>query len=83
MDVLDEYTGHTDPGGPATRRELGAMTVTKASVGMMDNNAYLLVCRATGEALLIDAAAEPDRIAVIDASQPPEAVLEDALAALQ
>jgi dTMP kinase len=29
------------------------------------------------------AAAEPDRIAVIDASQPPEAVLDDALAALQ
>jgi dTMP kinase len=29
------------------------------------------------------AAAEPDRIVVIDASQPPEAVLADALAALQ
>jgi dTMP kinase len=29
------------------------------------------------------AAAEPDRIAVIDASRPPEAVLSDALAALQ
>jgi dTMP kinase len=29
------------------------------------------------------AAAEPDRIAVIDASQPPDAVLADALAALQ
>jgi dTMP kinase len=29
------------------------------------------------------AAADPDRIAVIDASQPPEAVLADALAALQ
>ncbi|MBA2310383.1 MAG: MBL fold metallo-hydrolase [Pseudonocardiales bacterium] len=63
MDVLDDYTGHTDPGGPATRRELGALTVTKVSVGQMDNNAYLLVCRATGEALLIDAANEPDRIA--------------------
>src|SRR5690242_8348409 len=29
----------------------------------MDNNAYLLVCRATNEALLIDAAAEPERLA--------------------
>jgi glyoxylase-like metal-dependent hydrolase (beta-lactamase superfamily II) len=29
----------------------------------MDNNAYLLVCRATTEALLIDAANEPDRLA--------------------
>ncbi len=63
MDVLDEYTGHTDPGGPATRRELAALTVTKVSVGPADNNAYLLVCRSTGDALLIDAANEPDRIA--------------------
>ena len=29
----------------------------------MDNNAYLLVCTATGEALLIDAANEPERLA--------------------
>jgi glyoxylase-like metal-dependent hydrolase (beta-lactamase superfamily II) len=28
----------------------------------MDNNAYLLRCRATGEQLLVDAAAEPDRL---------------------
>ena len=62
MDVLDEYTGHTDPGAAATRRDLGALTITKVSVGPMDNNAYLLVCRATGEALLIDAANEPDRL---------------------
>lgn len=63
MDVLDDYTGHTDPGGAATRRDLDALIVTKVSVGTMDNNAYLLVCRATNEALLIDAAAEPDRLA--------------------
>ena len=29
----------------------------------MDNNAYLLVCRATNEALLVDAANEPERLA--------------------
>jgi glyoxylase-like metal-dependent hydrolase (beta-lactamase superfamily II) len=29
----------------------------------MDNNAYLLVCTATGEALLVDAANEPERLA--------------------
>ena len=34
----------------------------------MDNNAYLLVCTATGEALLIDAANEPDRLAEVAAS---------------
>lgn len=62
MDVLDEYTGHADPGGPAIRRDLGPLTITKVSVGPMDNNAYLLVCTATGEALLVDAANEPDRL---------------------
>jgi glyoxylase-like metal-dependent hydrolase (beta-lactamase superfamily II) len=63
VDVLDEYTGHTDPGGAAIRRRLDALTITKVSVGPMDNNAFLLVCRATNEALLIDAANEPDRLA--------------------
>ena len=63
VDVLDTYSGHTDPGGAAARRDLGALTITKVSVGPMDNNAYLLVCTATGEALLIDAANEPDRLA--------------------
>ncbi|MFC4949573.1 MBL fold metallo-hydrolase [Pseudonocardia sp. GCM10023141] len=62
MDVL-EYSGHTDPGGAAIRRDLDALSITKLSVGTMDNNAYLLVCKATNEALLIDAAAEPDRLA--------------------
>ncbi len=32
------------------------------SVGGMDNNAYLLRCTETGSRLLIDAAAEPDRL---------------------
>lgn len=60
--MLDEYTGHTDPGGAAIRRTLDGLAITKVSVGEYDNNAYLLVCQATGEALLIDAAAEPDRL---------------------
>lgn len=63
MDVSDSYTGHTDPGGPAAHRALAALGITKLSVGPMDNNAYLLVCRATNEALLIDAASEPERLA--------------------
>lgn len=70
MDVLDEYTGHTDPGGPAIRRDLGALTISKVSVGPMDNNAYLLVCTATREALLVDAANEPDRLADLVGSGP-------------
>lgn len=62
MDVLDEYTGHVEPGGPAIRRTLGELTVTKVSVGPFDNNAYLLVCRSSGDALLIDAANDPERL---------------------
>jgi glyoxylase-like metal-dependent hydrolase (beta-lactamase superfamily II) len=62
VDVLEEYTGHTDPGGPAIRRDLGPLRISKVSVGPMDNNAYLLVCTATGDALLIDAANEPERL---------------------
>jgi glyoxylase-like metal-dependent hydrolase (beta-lactamase superfamily II) len=63
VDVLDTYSGHTDPGGAAIRRDLEAVSITKVSVGPMDNNAYLLVCKATNEALLVDAANEPDRLA--------------------
>ena len=65
MDVLDSYSGHTDPGGDAIRRDLGGLTVTKVSVGPMDNNAYLLVCPATGDALLVDAANEPERLSAV------------------
>jgi len=43
-------------------RELPGLTITKLSVGPMDNNAYLLRCTATGEQLLIDAANEPGRL---------------------
>lgn len=62
MDVVEEYTGHVEPGGPAARRTLDALTITKISVGPMDNNAYLLVCRGTREALLVDAANDPERL---------------------
>lgn len=58
----DGYTGHVSPGGPAQVRELPELTICKLSVGSFDNNAYLLTCRATGRQLLIDAAAEPDRL---------------------
>ena len=62
VDLLDDYTGHVEPGGPAARRDLQDVSITKVSVGPMDNNAYLLVDRGSGEALLIDAAAESDRL---------------------
>ena len=53
--VADNYTGHVDP-GTAARRSLPGATIIKASVGPMDNNAYLVTCSETGETLLIDAA---------------------------
>jgi glyoxylase-like metal-dependent hydrolase (beta-lactamase superfamily II) len=53
------YTGDVQVGGPADVRELPGLTISKLAVSEMANNAYLLRCTATGEALLIDAAAEP------------------------
>jgi glyoxylase-like metal-dependent hydrolase (beta-lactamase superfamily II) len=43
-------------------RELPALTISKLSVGPMDNNAYLLHCKETGEQVLIDAANDADRL---------------------
>jgi glyoxylase-like metal-dependent hydrolase (beta-lactamase superfamily II) len=56
------YTGTVQPGGPSDVRELPGLTITKLSVGPMDNNAYLLECPESGELLLVDAANEPDRL---------------------
>jgi len=56
------YRGKVRPGGPPDVRELANLTISKLSVGPMDNNAYLLRCRRTDEQLLVDAAAEPDRL---------------------
>lgn len=52
------YHGRVSPGSPDVR-ELADLRITKASVGPMDNNTYLLQCLSTDELLLIDAAAEP------------------------
>jgi glyoxylase-like metal-dependent hydrolase (beta-lactamase superfamily II) len=56
------YTGNVTVGGPPDSRELPGLSVTKLAVGPMDNNAYLLRDQRTGDALLIDAAAEADRL---------------------
>ena len=62
MEDQGKYTGHVESGGPGSKRVLDGLTITKLSVGPMDNNAYLLVCRETGDALLIDAANDPERL---------------------
>jgi len=50
------YTGEIEVGGPADRREIGDLVITKVAVGPMNNNAYLLTCKTTDEQVLIDAA---------------------------
>lgn len=58
--------GHVEPRGAAIRRVIrqGAttVTVTKLSVGPMDNNCYVLADPATGTGLIIDAANDAARI---------------------
>lgn len=53
------YHGTVTVGGPPDVHELAHLVISKVAVGPMDNNAYLLRCRATDEQLLIDAAADP------------------------
>ncbi|WP_335973549.1 MULTISPECIES: MBL fold metallo-hydrolase [Streptomycetaceae] len=50
------YTGEVTVGGKPDVHELEDLIITKIAVGPMNNNAYLLRSRATGEQLLIDAA---------------------------
>ncbi len=56
------YHGRVTQDGPSDVRELADLIITKMSVGDFDNNTYLLRCRRTDEQVLIDAAAEPQRI---------------------
>ncbi|MFL6137886.1 MAG: MBL fold metallo-hydrolase [Frankiaceae bacterium] len=60
--MAERYTGNVSVGGPADVRELPGLTITKVAVGPYDNNCYLLRCAETGELVLVDAAAEPDRL---------------------
>ncbi|WP_137873473.1 MBL fold metallo-hydrolase [Rhodococcus sp. Q] len=62
MRIDDHYTGVLTQGGDPQRRTIADATITKISVGPMDNNAYLVVDAGTGESLLIDAANEADRL---------------------
>jgi len=63
------YSGKVTAGNPAIR-ELPDLRITKASVGPMDNNAYLLQCLHTDELVLIDAASEPQTLLGLVGGQP-------------
>jgi glyoxylase-like metal-dependent hydrolase (beta-lactamase superfamily II) len=69
------YTGDVTKGGPADVRTLPALTISKIEVGDFGNNAYLLRCTETGDGVLIDAAAEPDRLLGLIGGQPISAVV--------
>lgn len=56
------YTGNTKVDGPTQVRELPNLLISKITVGPYNNNSYLLRCSKTGTEVLIDAAAEPDRL---------------------
>ena len=56
------YTGKVAEGEAPDVRELAELIITKMEVGDFGNNTYLLRCRRTDQQLLIDAAAEPERI---------------------
>jgi glyoxylase-like metal-dependent hydrolase (beta-lactamase superfamily II) len=56
------YTGNVTVGGRADVRELPHLVVEKLAVGPFDNNSYLLRCTSTGTQVLVDAAAEPERL---------------------
>ncbi|RII18468.1 putative polyketide biosynthesis zinc-dependent hydrolase BaeB [Streptomyces sp. YIM 130001] len=56
------YSGAVKVGGAADVHELADLMISKVAVGPMNNNAYLLRCRATGEQLLVDAANEAETL---------------------
>jgi glyoxylase-like metal-dependent hydrolase (beta-lactamase superfamily II) len=56
------YDGHATPSARGTEKVLEHLSIRKISVSEMDNNAYLLRCRATGAQLLVDAADDAPRL---------------------
>jgi glyoxylase-like metal-dependent hydrolase (beta-lactamase superfamily II) len=61
--MVKDYTGDVSPGGDPDVRALGCLTLTKVAVDPeMSNNCYLLHCGETDELVLVDAAAEPERL---------------------
>ncbi|WP_169945687.1 MBL fold metallo-hydrolase [Microbispora sp. H11081] len=69
------YTGNVAKDGPADVREVPGLTISKIEVGDFGNNAYLLRCAETGDGVLIDAAAEPDRLLELIGDMPISAIV--------
>ena len=75
MQLDEHYTGSVTADSAPQRKRFPGGTITKMSVGPMDNNAYLVVCEATGNALLIDAANDADRLTELLDEHAPELTL--------
>jgi glyoxylase-like metal-dependent hydrolase (beta-lactamase superfamily II) len=56
------YTGHVEPDGDWQERTDGPVRIRKLAVEEMNNNVYVVSCTRTGKALLVDAAARPERL---------------------
>lgn len=72
----EPYTGHVEPDGDWADRVDGPLRIRKLSVGSMDNNVYVLSCRRTGQALIVDAADRPARLREASADVTPVAVVQ-------
>jgi len=72
--LVENYTGHVEP-GTAARRTLPAATIVKASVGPMDNNAYLISCSSTGKSLLNSQVYDADQLVELIREHAPDVAL--------
>lgn len=75
MQLDEHYTGSVSAEAAPQRKKFPGGTLTKISVGPMDNNAYLIVCESTGKALLIDAANDVARLTELLDEHAPELTL--------
>lgn len=62
---------HHTPSMPAP----GALEIRKVSAGPYDNNAYVIVSRATGESVIVDTPAEPEKVLAAAAGTEVRAIL--------
>ena len=53
----------------------GALEIRKVSAGPYDNNAYVIVSRATGESVIVDTPAEPEKVLAAAAGTQVRAIL--------
>ncbi len=76
VNVSAGYDGDVAPGDPAQSRSAGALSITKVAVDPdMSNNCYLLECVETGQVVLIDAAAEAERLLELIGERPLAAIV--------